>query len=747
MKKWALIGMVVALAFVLAIRPLAVRAQGIDVLYLAEDDYKGAYAKLLRVQLDFAGGRANLTLLPGVAGYNPGEIPFTDVYALAATPDGKKIYCIDHYSWGTGKMGYYEVGTADWHEIGEVKYSGDLVQGIVQAAFSPDGILYVGSQATNSLYIVDTGTANATLLGEIINQATGATVNVEGADLVMDSDGTLYLWSNRAVTPDAPLGLYILLLPPSTPGTTVDAIYIGSTENDPWFTGMAIRESGLGDLVGSSSTRDEIIVFDRNAGLVVNLKMYLGGSLYDHIRGDMTVGPLMELCTRTIGYWKNHPWYGKTVTICGETVDEELGKQMLWDARGNNFSMFFAQLIAAKLNCDDCVGLNVIDDAEWWLCAQTGIQNPDGTFNWNKIFDSKEQKRQAAAYWEALDDFNNEYHCDENDDYGVIVGQGPGADSYTKHFNALKSNLWNTFKAFGAGNENGEVSVAIGDVTGEGIPEILVGQRSMGASSYVKVFMQDGKLLWTFRAFGSGNKNGMVNVAIGDVDGDGVGEIIVGQGPGGRSYVRIFEYRNTTPVANWRVFGGGNVSGEVRVAAGQTRVEAVRAAGIGQIITGQGHGGGSYVKVWDYSTTKPTLHKTFKAFGAGNTSGGVDVGMGNFDGDSSGRDLIVVGQGGLGETTAGPAGSYIKVFTENGVLLKTIKAFGEGNTNGRVTVSGGQADDDIADEIIVGQAVGGDSYWRAFNLDGSIVMTVKAFGPGNTSGQVDVAGVRKTRTR
>ena len=737
MKKWVVIGMAVTIALGLAISPPPVRAQNLDVLYFVDSDNSGRLSKIYRVELDFAGGIANLKPLPPVGSLDPGEVPFTNVYALACTPDGKKLYMVEMYDWGSGKLAYYEVGTAAWLEIGEVKYKGSIVAQLVLAGFSPDGTLYVASQLTDSLYMVDTGTAEATLLGKIVNQAPGGgEVDLMGGDLVFAADGSLYLWANRARV-GAPKGLYLLILPPSTHGT-VDAIYLGMVQPETRIQGIAIREHGVGDLVGCSSPLDEIFVFSKaDAGTVARLKMHLAGTPFDHHGGDMTVGPLMELCTRTIGYWKNHPWDGRTVTICGITVNEDLGKKILWDARGNNFSMFFAQLIAAKLNCGDCVGLTVIDDADWWLCQQPDIIT-GGKLNWSKSFDSKEQKSQAASYWEALDDFNNEYECEEEDKHSVVAGQGPGAASYVRDFSALKGSLWTTLKAFGAGNFNGEVSVDIGDVTGEGIPEIVVGQRSMGASSFVRVFTQNGVLLWTFRAFGGGNTSGMVNVAVGDVDGDDVGEIIVGQGPGGQSYVRVFEYKNAKPVTTWKAFGPGNVSGEVRVAAGRTR----SGASVGQIITGQGHGGASYVRVWDFATTKPALYKTFKAFGPGNTSGGVDVGVGCFDGDSSERDLIVVGQGGPGETTADPAGSYVRVFAETGVLLKTIKAFGSQNTSGRVTVSGGQADKDAADEIIVGTAVGGNSCWRAFNLDGSFVKAVKAFGLGNISGQVDVAGVK-----
>jgi hypothetical protein len=124
-----------------------------------------------------------------------------------------------------------------------------------------------------------------------------------------------------------------------------------------------------------------------------------------------------ERCTKTIGYWKNHSWEGATVSICGVPIDETLGDEILWAARGKNFSMFFAQLIAAKLNTDNSSGLPFINEAEEWLCEQTTIiiYDADGNaigLNWNKSFDSKRQKRRASRFWEDLDDFNNEYPCD-----------------------------------------------------------------------------------------------------------------------------------------------------------------------------------------------------------------------------------------------------------------------------------------------------------------------------------------------
>lgn len=407
MKNSVLIGMGVAVALVLMMGPLAVQPQVQEVLYLSDSGLPGdGKTKLFRVNLNAVTGRANLILLPS------GEIPFNQADALACTPDGAKLYAIDKYGDpnypGTGKLGYYDVGTASWWEIGYVKHGGSIVPGIVLAAFSPDGILYAASEVTDSLYRVNTGTAVATLVGPVVNQATDAIVNVQGADIVFSADWILYLWANGSRT-GAPRGLYTLMLPAALPGT-VYATHLGLGDTGSYFTGLAIRDNGWGDLVGSTH-QDEIFVIDKaNATTIEKFWMYLSCSRYDYEFGDMTVGPL-KLCAKTIGYWKNHSWCGATITICGITINEQLGKEILWDARGNNFSMLFAQLIAAKLNTNNSTVIQIINEAEWWLCGQTCTHSGD-TLNWNKSFYDKQQKREAAGYWEALDAFNNQFECE-----------------------------------------------------------------------------------------------------------------------------------------------------------------------------------------------------------------------------------------------------------------------------------------------------------------------------------------------
>lgn len=140
--------------------------------------------------------------------------------------------------------------------------------------------------------------------------------------------------------------------------------------------------------------------------------MHLDGAPFECDDGDMSAGKLI-ICTRTTGYWKNHSWEGATVTICDVVVDEALGNEILWNANGSNFSMLFAQLIAAKLNCGHCWLEEKIALAEQWLCSRPGIINPDGALNWDKPFESEREKCIATCLWRKLDCFNNNFECDD----------------------------------------------------------------------------------------------------------------------------------------------------------------------------------------------------------------------------------------------------------------------------------------------------------------------------------------------
>ncbi len=374
-----------------------------EILYLSDclDHTPRNGTKLFRVNLDSITMRANLELV-----YTFPTPKYDVVAAIACTANGERIYAIDNNSrW----FGYYDITIDAFTDIGQVD-----IGGIALLAFGTDGKLYASSSSTDTLYTVNLGNGALTTLGGIYKDGVAAKayqVNVDGADLAFGADGTLYLWANSSRT-NAPSGLYALDYPNAN-GTIVKATYLGGTGKV--FTGFAIRANGYGDLVGSANykapqvdKRNSIVVVSKSDGSFGNVyNMYEDGSPYQHEWGDMSAGPL-ALCTRTIGYWKNHPWNGMAVTICGETVDETFGKTVLKSAKGKNFSMFFAQLIAAKLNVNNATGIPTIDEAEAWLCDQ-GL----GIDDYKDPFKSKAQKRDAVEYWEALDLFNNSFPCEE----------------------------------------------------------------------------------------------------------------------------------------------------------------------------------------------------------------------------------------------------------------------------------------------------------------------------------------------
>ncbi|HYH62871.1 MAG TPA: FG-GAP repeat protein, partial [Solirubrobacterales bacterium] len=96
----------------------------------------------------------------------------------------------------------------------------------------------------------------------------------------------------------------------------------------------------------------------------------------------------------------------------------------------------------------------------------------------------------------------------------------------------------NDFEAFPAGS-NGGISVAAGDVNGDGTPDIVAG-AGPGEAPEVAVFNgRDGAPLGTFAAFKS-KFTGGVNVAVADVDLDGQYDIVASLGGEGDD-VRAFD--------------------------------------------------------------------------------------------------------------------------------------------------------------------------------------------------------------
>jgi hypothetical protein len=225
------------------------------------------------------------------------------------------------------------------------------------------------------------------------------------------------------------------------------------------------------------------------------------------------------------------------------------------------------------------------------------------------------------------------------------------------------------------------IHVAVGDVTGDGV-EDLVTAPGAGGGPHVKVF--DGaallqgqvSLVSEFFAYDARFAGG-VFVATGQTDPGSPGlEIITGAGEGGGPHVRTFTLagpgRPATPQIEFFAFDGG-FRGGVRVAAGD-----VTGDGKAEVIAAAGPGGGPHVKIVDVLAPDPlalptALFRTideFFAYDAG-FRGGVYVAAGELDGDI--RTAEVVAGAGAG------GGPHLKVYGQSGsgVVLRAETFVGE----------------------------------------------------------------------
>ena len=223
----------------------------------------------------------------------------------------------------------------------------------------------------------------------------------------------------------------------------------------------------------------------------------------------------------------------------------------------------------------------------------------------------------------------------------TIVGAGPGGSPWIAAFNGATQALIGSVLAFEP-SYTGGVNVAAGDITGDGVPELVAG-ASTGAPR-VRIFnARTGAVLFDFVALSAAGVNG-VQVAVGDVNADGLGDLIVGAGPGGAPQVRVYDASNGAVLHDFQAFPA-DFRGGVFVAAGDLNGD-----GRADIVTGAGAGGAPQVRA--FNGVSGAAIRDFFAFDTA-FRGGVRVASADLNAD--GQAEIVVG--------AGPGGApQVKVF-------------------------------------------------------------------------------------
>ena len=223
---------------------------------------------------------------------------------------------------------------------------------------------------------------------------------------------------------------------------------------------------------------------------------------------------------------------------------------------------------------------------------------------------------------------------------GSDPGPGGSVDPRVKVFHADGSLRFDFFAYENA--FRGGVRVATGDVTGDGIDDIITG-AGPGGGPRVRVF--DGSTgspldgtLGSFFAFDSTSRTGIF-VAAGDVNNDNRDDIIVSQDFGGSSEVRVFDGQNGGLLSSFFAYDE-NFTGGVRVSSGN-----VTGDDADEIITAPGFGMASDIRT--FHGTTGALLASFTAFEP-SFQGGAYLAVGNTHG--GGLDEIIVGGGAFQRT-------------------------------------------------------------------------------------------------
>lgn len=245
----------------------------------------------------------------------------------------------------------------------------------------------------------------------------------------------------------------------------------------------------------------------------------------------------------------------------------------------------------------------------------------------------------------------------------------------------------------------GGARVAVGDVDGDGVDDIVTAP----IAGTTKVFMYSGVNFATKTSFPIASAIVNPSVAVAPIQPGRDGRVIIGYGPTNSPIINVFNATSGIAMATFFAFDP-SFKGGVHVAAGD-----VNGDGIADIVAGHGTGG-PVVKIFDGKDF--TLINSFDAYSGGFT-GGVTVAAGDVNGDH------------VCEVIAGPTtgAQPIRVFNPiTGALVQSFFPFDPSFTGG-VNVAASDHDRDGYDDIVM-------------SVRGNGTPTVRVYSPKET---VDLA--------
>ncbi len=315
----------------------------------------------------------------------------------------------------------------------------------------------------------------------------------------------------------------------------------------------------------------------------------------------------------------------------------------------------------------------------------------------------------------------------------IAVGADAGGSSVVTVYNPNGSVAYtlNPFPGF-----TGGVRTAVGDFNGDGTQDVVVG-TGPGITAEVKVF--DGKtgaLMFDVQPFET--FQGGVFVAAGDIVGDGKSDLVITPDQSGGPRVEIYHGGDFTEMDNFYGIQDPGFRGGARAALGD-----INGDGHADLVVSAGFGGGPRISVYDGAALaqgqQVNLVGDFYAFSS-ELRNGAYVAVGDVNGDGH-ADLIF---------GAGPGGGP-EVLVVNGETLLTQGAVaavgdpianfyaGDPNNRGGIRVAVKNLDGSANASVVTGAGPGGGSQVTAYvGKDLAVGSATTAFGmeafPGFSGG-------------
>jgi hypothetical protein len=257
-------------------------------------------------------------------------------------------------------------------------------------------------------------------------------------------------------------------------------------------------------------------------------------------------------------------------------------------------------------------------------------------------------------------------------DFVIALGAESGGLPRVKVIDARDGSVTASFLAYNT-NFRGGVRVAVGDLNRDGVSEIIVAPGP-GISTLVKVFDIHGNELTDYRTTAYAGYRSGVFVAVGDVNGDGRDDIVTTPDAGPSVEVKVFKNRvgivsdnpdpiSNNPVRSFLAFGQSFKGG------GTVAVGDFTGNGKAEIVVGNGPGMGPHVRVFNLTQFDTRglapFYLELRPFKS-TDRGGVFVAVGDLRGTERPEIIVGNGLGGRGR---------VEMYHSNGNRLQSVTAY------------------------------------------------------------------------